>query len=157
MTLDPTNALLWSTVLPTKLDSYRVFLSNLTPGWPRLTPAWPLIHQCTEIRSVVLLSDLVAVGHSWAIWLLGPGWRQLTSPWNLTPGIHYTLIRAPSHRLWWLQSTSKLCFLDDLWPLVGSLPKVDHEPQSPMPYHPTKFQIDADTLTAPTKLVFNVI
>ena len=33
---------LWSGILPTKFGGHRAFLSNVTPGWPRITPAWPL-------------------------------------------------------------------------------------------------------------------
>ena len=32
----------WSGILPTKFGGHRTLLSNLTPGWPRMTPAWPL-------------------------------------------------------------------------------------------------------------------
>ena len=32
----------WSGILPTKFGGHRALLSNLTPGWPRMTPAWPL-------------------------------------------------------------------------------------------------------------------
>ena len=32
----------WSGILPTKFGGHRALLSNLTPGWPRMTPTWPL-------------------------------------------------------------------------------------------------------------------
>ena len=44
----------WPGVLPIKFGSHRVFLSNLTTGWPRLTlhDFWP--QQCITLRSGVL-------------------------------------------------------------------------------------------------------
>ena len=84
----------WSRVLPTKSGSHRAFLGNLTSAWPRLTPTlhdlWP--HQYTTLWSMVLPSKFG--GHMAFLSTLIPGWPHVTPAWPLSPGMHYTSVRA---------------------------------------------------------------
>ena len=75
---------LQSVALPTKFGFHRSFLSNLTPGWPRLTSAWPLIPP--------MYYSLVS-GSSYQIWW-PYGISNLTSGWPLNFGRVASKIRS---------------------------------------------------------------
>ena len=134
---------LWSRVLPTKFGGLRAFLSNLTSGWPWLTPTWPLtppMHY-TQVRGSSYQS-LVVIGHSWAIWsLVDPGWplRDLRPQQCITLWSGVLPTKFGSHRAFLRQIDLWMTF--DLW--SGRFEKLTHKPQGPIPYHPTKFQLDA--------------
>ena len=70
---------LWSGVLPIKFGCHRAFLSNLTsvdPSWP-LHDLWPSNALCSG--QGFFLPNLLAIGHSWAIWpLVDPDWPFIT-------------------------------------------------------------------------------
>ena len=55
---------LWSRVVPTKFGGHRIFLSNLTSGWPQMTSAWPLTSNALRSGQGFFPLNLVPIGHS---------------------------------------------------------------------------------------------
>ena len=100
MTFDHSNALHFGQgfFLPNLVAT--VFLSNLTPDWPKMTPVglhdlW--YHQCTSLWSWIFLPNLVAVWHLWSIWpLVNPDW-PLHDLWP--PTMHYSFVRGSSYQI----------------------------------------------------------
>ena len=90
-----------------------VVMGHSQAFWPMVDPGLPLHilwpHQCIILLSRVLptkssshslgqqgffLPNLIALGHSWAIWpLLDPGWP-------LTLSMHCTLVKGSSNQTW---------------------------------------------------------
>ena len=127
-----------SRVLSTKSGNNIEVLSNLTSAWPKLTSAWTL----TPSQSNALyfgqgsfLPNLVAIGHSRAIWPL------VDSDWSLREfWPHYTGILL-TNKIWWPLAIPKAIWpLNELWPLVGSLQRYALEPYGSTPYLHAKFQ-----------------
>ena len=73
---------------------------HLTDGWPRLTHAWPLTPwmKFSSVKGSSYIPNVVAIGHSWAIWpLVDHPWR-LTPAWPLTPEMQVLPTKFGGHR-----------------------------------------------------------
>ena len=107
-----------SRVLFTTFWGQRIFLSNLTPGWPLVDPSWTLqnlwtinaLHSSQEF----FLPNLTN---------LTPDWPKLAPAWPLTPSVHCTLVKGSSCQIWWLYGAflSKFTLIDLGWPFIWPL------------------------------------
>ena len=120
---------LWSRALLPNL----VVIGHSWAIWPLAYPSWPLHdhwpHKCTLRWSRVFPIEFGGHGGFWAIWpLVDPVDPYMT----FDPGMHCTSVRGSSYQVWLSYDISYVIWpLVDLWPLVGSLRKINHEPRGP--------------------------